>query len=76
MTENPGKSSENQSHSNEGNALSQADDILKQFHPELFHKRKLDQGKGLKQGTAGSASATTAPPQEGHQSRSHSWRNS
>lgn len=40
---------------------SNADDILKQFHPELFHKRKLEAGKGQKPSSQPTAEATVAP---------------
>lgn len=46
--------------SSQGNQpTSQADEILKQFHPELFHKKKLDAGKGLKQSSPAPAQTQT-----------------
>jgi len=40
---------------------SNADEILKQFHPELFHKRKLEAGKSQKTSSQPTAEATVAP---------------
>ncbi|QDU81271.1 hypothetical protein Pla110_30120 [Polystyrenella longa] len=58
----------NKSNTPDSNNTSAADDILRQFHPELFHKRKVEEGKGpggaddfVEQRSSGPATQTPPP---------------
>ncbi|MAT16652.1 MAG: hypothetical protein CMJ46_15435 [Planctomyces sp.] len=48
--------------SDNGNNTSAAEDILRQFHPELYHKRKLDAGKGQVEESAPVETRSTPAP--------------